>query len=167
MDVMRAIETRKSIRKYLPRPVEHEKLDKIAEAFRLAPSARNGQNWKLLFVTDPEIKERIREVSPSKHSMITEAPVILIGTCAVRNVMTNGHRVDTIDVSIAMSFAMLEAWELGLGTCWMANYTEPGLREVLGLTDDVSVIAIMPLGYPDEDPEPKPRKAAKEVTAYV
>jgi nitroreductase len=167
MDVMRAIKTRKSIRKYLPRPAEHEKLDKIAEAFRLAPSARNGQNWKLLIVTDEGLKERIREVSPSRHSMLTEAPVILIGTCAVQNVMTNGHRADTIDVSIAMSFAMLEARELGLGTCWMANYTEPGLREVLGLADGVSVVAIMPLGYADENPDPKPRKNVNEVTAYM
>ena len=167
MDVMQAIETRKSIRKYLTKPIEAEKLEKIAQAFRKAPSARNGQNWKLLIVTDPAAKARIREESPSRHQMLTEAPAILIGTCSVQNVMTNNHRVDTIDVSIAMSFAMLEAHELGLGTCWMANYTEPGLRKALGLPDDVSVIAIMPVGYADEDPAPKPRKDIGDIVSYI
>ena len=123
MNVMQAIETRRSIRKYLSKPIEPEKLSKVAEAFRLAPSAGNGQSWKLLIVTDPEVKARIREASPSKHNMITEAPAVLVGICSTQNVMTNGHRVDTTDVSIAMSFSMLAAYELGLGTCWMANYT--------------------------------------------
>jgi len=167
MEVMKVIEARKSIRKYRPDPVEPEKLAKIAEAFRLAPSARNGQSWKLLIVTDPAAKERIREASPSKHTMITEAPVVLVGICSSQRVMGNGHRLDSVDVSIAMSFAMLEAHELGLGTCWMANYTEPELRFALGLADDISVVAIMPLGYANEDPEPKPRKPLDEVVEYI
>ena len=167
MEVMKAIETRKSIRKYRPDPIEPEKLAKIAEAFRLAPSARNNQNWQLLIVTDTAAKERIREASPSKHSMITEAPAVLVGVCSDQRVMGNGHRVDSIDVSIAMSFAMLEAHELGLGTCWMANYTEPELRAALSLPDDISVVAIMPTGYADEDPEPKPRKPVDEIVKYI
>jgi nitroreductase len=167
MELMKAIETRKSIRKYRPDPIEPKKLTKIADAFRLAPSARNGQSWQLLIVTDPAAKERIREASPSKHSMITEAPVVLVGVCSTQNVMTNGHRVDSIDVSIAMSFAMLEAHALGLGTCWMANYTEPELKAALGLPDDMSVVAIMPLGYADEDPELKPRKSVDEIVRYI
>jgi len=90
-----------------------------------------------------------------------------VGVCSAQNVMTNGHRVDTIDVSIAMSFAMLEAHALGLGTCWMANYTEPALKTALGLPDDMSVVVIMPLGYADEDPEPKPRKPMDEIVRYI
>ena len=167
MEIMKAIETRVSIRKYKPDAIEPEKLAKVAEAFRLAPSARNGQSWQLLIVTDPAAKERIREASPSKHSMITEAPAVLVGVCTAQNVMTNGHRVDSIDVSIAMSFAMLEAHELGLGTCWMANYTEPELRAALGLPENISVVAIMPVGYADEAPAVKPRKPADEIIKYI
>ena len=70
-------------------------------------------------------------------------------------------------ITIAMSFAMLEAHELGLGTCWMANYTEPELRAALGLPDDISVVAIMPVGYADEDPAPKPRKPVDEIVRYI
>ena len=167
MDIAQAIETRRSIRKYRPDAIEPDKLTKIAEAFRLAPSARNGQDWKLYFVTKPEVKEKIREASPSKHSMITEAPVVLVGTCSSQRIMSNSHRVDTTDVSIAMTFAMLQAHALGLGTCWMANYLEPEVRSALELPEDISIVAIMPLGYANEDPEARPRKPLDEVVGYI
>jgi len=167
MEVMQAIRTRKSIRKYLPIPVEPDKLEQIAEAFRLAPSARNIQGLKLLIVTDPAAKEKIRKASPSNHPMITEAPVVLVGTSINQSVMSNGHRRDSVDVSIALSFAMLEAQTLGLGTCWMGNYTEPGLRAALELSEETSIVAIMPLGYADENPDPRPRKSTSEVVAYI
>jgi nitroreductase len=167
MELMEVIKSRRSIRKYRPDPIEPEKLTMIAEAFRLAPSARNGQSWKLLIVSDPAKKELLREASPSKHSMITEAPVVLVGICDNQRVMTNGHRSDSVDVSIAMTFAMLEAHALGLGTCWMANYTEPEIKSALGLGDKISVVAIMPLGYADESPDVRPRKPTKEVVEYI
>ena len=62
---------------------------------------------------------------------------------------------------------MLEAPELGLGTCWMGWYTEPEIRTALGLSEDISVVAIMPLGYPDECPDPRPRKTISEVVEYI
>jgi nitroreductase len=99
--------------------------------------------------------------------MITEAPVVLVGAGTSQRLMTNGHRLDSTDITIAMTFAMLEAHALGLGTCWMANYTEPELRVALGLSDDISVVAIMPLGYADESPEAKPRKPVDEVIEYI
>ena len=167
MDVMTAIETRRSIRKYRPDPIEPEKLEKIAEAFRLAPSAVNRQSWKLFIVTDSAVRERISEASPGKNNMAIEAPCVLVATCAIQDLMLNGHRVDTTDVSIALSFAMLEAQELGLGTCWMGWYTEPEIRTALGLSEDISVVAIMPLGYPDECPDPRPRKTISEVVEYI
>jgi len=167
MEVMKAIETRRSIRKYHPTPIEPEKLAKIAEAFRLAPSANNKQKWKLLVITDPAIKEKLQEASPAKFPMITEAPVILVGTCAYQETMENSHRVDSVDVSIAMAFAMLEAQSLGLGTCWLGYYTETKAKAALGLGDDTSVVAIMPLGYANETPKPTPRKPIEEVVEYI
>lgn len=167
MEVMEVIKSRRSIRKFRPVPIEPDKMKRIEEAFRLAPSARNGQCWKLLVVTNRAIKEKIREASPSKHTMITEAPIVLVGICTSQRLMTNGHRVDSVDVSIAMSFAMLEAHSLGLGTCWMANYHEQEVRKALGLADDISVVAIMPLGYADESPSARPRKLLDSVVDYV
>ena len=170
MTVTQAIESRRSIRKFLPKAIESEKLEQIADAFRLAPSARNGQSWKLLVVTDTEVKEKIAAASPDGNPpspIISGAAAVLVGTCSTQSVMSNGHRVDSIDVSIAMTFAMLKAQELGLGTCWMAYYTEQGLRDALNLPNDVSIVAIMPLGYADESPEARPRKAFNEVIEYI
>ena len=167
MEIMKAMESRRSIRKYRPDPVEPEKLAQIAEAFRLAPSAVNAQNWKLLMVSDPAVKERIGEALPGGPSFITAAPVVLIGTCTSQKTMLNDHRVDSVDVSIAMSFVMLEACELGLGTCWIGYYKEPELRAALKLPDTTSIVAIMPLGYADESPDPKSRKPIAEVVEYI
>ena len=170
MTVTQAIESRRSIRSFLPKAVEADKLAQIAEAFRLAPSARNGQSWKLMIVTDPAVKAKVAAASPDGNPpspIVSGAPAVLVGTCSTQSVMSNGHRVDSIDVSIAMTFAMLKAQELGLGTCWMAYYTEQGLRDALNLPEDISVVAIMPLGYADESPEARPRKATEEIIEYV
>ena len=167
MHVMQAINERRSVRKYRSDPIEPEKLDKIAEAFRLAPSAVNAQNWKLYIVTDKAAKERIKNASPGKPEMITEAYAVLVGTCSSNREMLNGHRVDSVDVSIALSFAMLEAQELGLGTCWIGYYTEPEMRKALNLSEDTTIIAVMPVGYAAEKPEQRPRKDMAEVVEYI
>lgn len=157
------LEQRRSVRKYLSLSVEPEKLTAVAEAFRLAPSAKNRQQWKLYAVSDPAVKAAIRKASPSGHPMLEEAPVVLVATGKKTDNMTNSHRADTIDISIAFSYALLQAAELGLGTCWMANYTEPELRSALGLPEDISIVAISPLGYPAEMPAARPRKALEDV----
>ena len=167
MSIMQLIKERRSIRKYRPDPIEPEKLAQIAEAFRLAPSARNLQRWKLYIVTDPAARERISNGSPTKNTMAVEAPCVLVVTGTTQDVMANGHRVDTTDGSIALSFAMLAAQELGLGTCWMGYYTEDGIRKALGLPEDISIVAIMPLGYPDESPNARPRNDVCDVVEYV
>lgn len=157
------LEQRRSVRKYLSLPVEQEKLLAIAEAFRLAPSANNRQEWKLYAVSDPAVKAAIRGASPSGHPMLEEAPVILVAAGKKTDDMTNSHRADTIDISIAFSYALLQAAELDLGSCWMANYTEPELRSAMGFSDDISVVAISPLGYPAEMPAARPRNPLEEI----
>lgn len=163
MDVKEAIEKRRSVRKYKPTPIEAEKREQIAQAFRLAPSARNLQNWKLLWVEDPALKAKIRQASPSHAPMLEEAPAILVAVGFSQDTMTNSHRVDTVDLSIAMSYALLEAFSLGLGTCWMAYYEEEEVRRALSLPEGTSIVAISPIGYPDETPSVKPRKPLEEV----
>lgn len=167
MHVIDAIKSRQSIRKYLNKEIEPKKLELVATAFRMAPSAKNLQNWKLLIVQSPTLKEKIRNASPSKAPMLTHAPAVLVAVGFSQDVMTCGHRVDSIDLSIAMSYALLEAYEQGLGTCWMANFDENLLREALNLPLGTSIVAISPLGYPDETPNPKSRKSLEDVVEYL
>lgn len=167
MNVAEAIVSRRSIRKYKETPIEPEKMHAVAEAFRRAPSAKNLQDWQLLWVTSPQHKEKIRLASPSKAAMLTEAPAVLVAVGYRPDVMTNGHRADSIDLSIAMSYALLAAHEQGLGTCWMANYTEDGIRQALGLPENVTVVAISPIGYADEEPAEKIRKPLCDVFKVI
>ena len=103
MNVMEALAGRTSVRHYKSQPVEAEKREQVANAFRLAPSARNLQNWKLLWVESPERKAKLRQASAGKSAMLEEAPAVLVAVGYSQDVMTNSHRVDTTDISIAMS----------------------------------------------------------------
>lgn len=167
MDLLELIAARKSIRKYKPDSIEPEKLEKVAEAFRLSPSAKNLQGWQLICVENPELKEKIRDASTGRAPMLGQAPAILVAVGFSRRVMTCGHRSATVDLSIAMSYACLEAYTLGLGTCWMASYSEEAIKAALGLPDEASVVAISPIGYADEAPSPKPRKPLAEVFKII
>ena len=168
MELMDIVLTRRSIRKYKPDTIEAEKLEKIAEAFRLAPSARNSQNWKLLFVENAELKEKISKAAPTGQvKMLYEAPGILVAVGYCQDVMTCGHRVDTVDLSIAMSYACLQAHSLGLGTCWMASFREEEVKDALNLPADTSVVMITPIGYADENPAERPRKSLNEVFEVI
>lgn len=166
MDVIEAIRKRRSIRRYQQRPVEEEKLNRILEAGRLAPSAKNLQDWKFIVVRDPERRRRLAEAAKNQQ-FIAEAPVV-IAACGTetRYVMTCGQHTYTIDVSIAVDHMTLEATELGLGTCWIGAFYEDRVKEILGVPENIRVVALLPLGYPAEDPAPRPRKPMEEIVCY-
>ena len=167
MKVFEAIETRRSVRKYLDKPVEAEKLQRVAEAFRLSPSARNSQTWELLVVQSPELRQKIVAATLGSPAFLAQAPVILVACGLKQDTMSNSHRVDTTDVSIAAGYSVLAAWEEGLGTCWMASYEEETLRAALSLPATTSIVMISPLGYPAEEPNAKPRKSQEEVIRWL
>jgi len=167
MDVMTAIKSRRSIRAYKSIEVEEEKLNLILEAARLSPSARNLQNWKFIVVRDKKLRERLVEAAAGQK-FVGEAPLTLIACAtAPERVMTCGQPANTIDLSIALSFMMLEAAELGLGTCWLGSFYEDKVKEVLNLPEGYRVVAMTPLGYPDENPAPRPRKSIEEIVEYI
>lgn len=165
MDVLSAIQGRRSIRKYSDKPVEKEKLMKVLEAARLSPSAKNMQEWKFIVVEDEEIREKLTEAIG--QPFVGEAPVILVG-CGTdpEGVMKGGQPRYTVDLSIATSYMILEAYEQGLGTCWLGTYDEDRVKEVLNIPEKVRVVAITPLGYPNEIPSQKPRKELDEIISY-
>lgn len=167
MRVMEAIETRRSIRQYDERPVEREKLLKVLEAMRLAPSACNGQKWKFFAAADPALRERIASACVGSPEWIKAAPVILIAAGYGTGIMTCGHDASSVDLTIPMSYATLEAAEQGLGTCLIASFKQEDICEILGLDDAWRVPLIATLGYAAEAPDARPRKAADEVTAIL
>ena len=165
MNVMEAIKGRTSIRQYTDKPIEPEKLKQVLEAGRLAPSANNAQNWKFLVVQDHELRQKMIPAC-NDQSFVGQAPAILVAIGLKPNFMSNKQPVDTVDLSIAMSFMILEAYELGLGTCWLGAYNQDSVKKLLLIPDELSVVAVSPLGYPAFPPSPRPRKDLEEIVCY-
>lgn len=166
MNVFTAIQERRSIRKYKDTPVEEEKLQKVLEAARLSPSAKNQQNWKYIVVRKPETREKLTKEAIGQ-AFVGEAPIILV-CCGTEpdSIMRCGQPRYTVDVSIATAYMILAAYEQGLGTCWLGSFDENKVKEILDIPEGVRVVSITPLGYPDESPSPRPRKELEEIVSY-
>jgi nitroreductase len=167
MGVFEIIRKRRSIRLYEEKLVEQEKLNRVLEAGRLAPSADNRQPWRFIVVTNDEVKEKLR--ASYDEEWFVSAPVIIIG-CAVPKeawVRMDGQEYWMVDVAIAMQNMILVATELGLGTCWIADFDEEAARKALKLPQSVRIVAMTPLGYPTEEKRPvRNRKSLSEIVHY-
>jgi len=150
MNVMDAIKKRKSVRNYLDKPVEDEKLSAVLEAGRLAPSASNRQEWRFVIVRDPEKRRKIAEAA-NRQTFVGEAPAIIVA-CADTDgrIMMCGQPSYPIDVAIALDHMTLAAVELSLGTCWIGAFDERMVKEILGIPEEIRVIGLMPIGYPSD-----------------
>ena len=131
MEVFEAISKRKSIRKYQDKGIEDYKLDKILESARIAPSAANRQEWKFIVVKNQQTRDKLVEAA-NGQKFVGQAPVTIVA-CSTESerVMPCGQYAYTVDLSIAVSFMILEATELGLGTCWLGAYNEDAVKEIL------------------------------------
>jgi len=163
MDVSTAISQRKSMRAYKETDVEEDKLKKILEAARLSPSASNRQKWKFIVVKNKETRKKLA-IAAFDQSFIGDAPVVIVacGTDA-KTVMLCGQPAYTVDVSIACAFMILQAYELGLGTCWIGAFKEDEVKKILKIPESVRVVAMTPLGYPNQPPSQRSRKSLDQI----
>jgi nitroreductase len=159
MGVFDTIKDRRSIRTYKDERIPKDKLEKLLEAARLAPSAGNRQNWKFIVVENEQIKNQLVTASNNQAFVGTASHVIAgIGDSAQK-----WHQVD---LSIALEHIVLEAVELGLGTCWIGAFNEEEVKKILKIPQDKKVVALLTVGVPAESPAAKPRKSLKEIVAY-
>lgn len=165
MKTLEAIKARRSIRKYLDQPVEKDKLEIILEAARLAPSARNAQNWKFIVVEDKAVKEQL--ATATNYKFIAEASVVIVGVgLEPERLMKCEVPAYAVDLSIAMTNITLAATAVGLGTCWIGGFDQNKARQVLRVPEQYKIVELMPLGYPAEDPEARKRKELSEIISY-
>ncbi len=166
MDVFEAIKERRSVRAYDDKPVEKEKLNKIFEAARLAPSAANYQEWRFVVVTEKS-KGKALMTAANNQSFVAEAPVV-IACCAEtdEHKMRCGEQCYPIDVAIAIDHITLAAVALGLGTCWIGSFYPDKVREILNIPETIKVVELLTLGYPADSPRPKNRKTIEEIVHY-
>jgi len=150
MDFFDVIKTRNSIRKYIDKPVEPEKLEQIMTAAQLAPSWRNGQCWKFIVVSDPaKKKELIRGTSLFNQSWMGKEYAVIVG-CGNpdKSGSHNEKHYYLVDVAIAMEHMILAATALELGTCWIGGFEEHKVKTLLEIPDNFCVVALTALGYP-------------------
>lgn len=166
MNVEDAIKNRYSVRSYLDKPVEEEKLNKILESARLAPSAGNRQNWKFIVVKDKKTRELLAEAA-ANQSFVKEASIIIAGISLDPDYIMRCEVPEApLDLAIAIDHMTLQATELGLGTCWIGAFYQDKVKEILKVPKQYKVIELLTLGYPADRPSFKSRKPLKEIVSY-
>lgn len=166
MDVIEAIKKRRSVRAYQNKPVPQEKLKRILEAARLAPSARNSQSHKFIVVKDHQLRKELAKKATSE-SFIGAAPVIIVAVALDSEyVMPGGVPAHPVDIAIALDHITLVAVEEGLGTCWIGAFYQDQVKQMLGIPEKYKVVALLSLGYPADSPRKKFRKPLEEIVCY-
>jgi len=176
MEIIEAIKTRRSIRRYKTTPVDDKKIELILEAARLAPSWANTQCWKFIVVRDNHIKNELADIT-TYHNPSTEAirsaPVIIVACAELgKSGYYNGEKASDkgdwymFDVALAMHNLVLAAHSLGLGTVYNGLFDAKKAAAILEVPPPFCVVTITPLGYPEREPKPRPRKDLSEIVFY-
>jgi nitroreductase len=167
MSFLELAQKRYSVRRYKDQPVEQDKILQVLEAARTAPSAVNYQPWHFIVAVEEEVKDKISEAYP--RDWFKQAPVVIVA-CGDHDQSwkrNDGKDHCDVDVAIAVDHLTLAAADLGLGTCWVCAFDAEKVHSALELPDNLEVIALIPLGYPNEDrTREKKRKSLDELVSW-
>ena len=166
MSAYETIKNRGSIRRYKAEPIPERTLETVLDSARLAQSAANRQPWHFVVVTGEASKKALVDVARQQSFVGRAAAVIVCIADPEASAKVGPFEGFLIDVAIAIENMALTAWELGIGSCWIGAYDEPEAKRVLGIPDHLRVVSLLTLGYRDEDPKPKSRKALNEIVSY-
>jgi len=176
MSVKEIIAQRRSIRRYLDKSVEREKILECLEAARLAPSADNVQPWRFLVIDDPELKDKFtKEIFSGIYSIskfAAKAPVLIM-ILARLDIIANriGKQIQNIhfyliDTGIAGEHIVLQAEELGLGTCWIGWFNSRKARKVLNIPRKYKIVSLLSMGYYEKKPSREKKRKKLEDIAW-
>lgn len=174
--MLELIASRQSDRKYSDKPVEKEKIERIIEAGRLAPSACNAQPWKFVVVTDPELIKRVAVAASAKllgmNGFVSQAPALIVVIREKPNFSSKiggtikNKDYSLIDIGISSGNICLQARAEGIGTCIIGWFDEAQLKKILSIPRSKRVELIITLGYSLSDKRTKKRKPKEEVVSY-
>jgi len=161
VDALEAILTRRSIRRFLNKPVDRDLLSQIVEAASCAPAAENRRPWKFIVVQDASLVRLVKRLSPG----ISFVPACIMAICSESR--TQQNRFDsylaTASCAMAGQNMLLAAHALGLGACLVRSFSSAAVREILGVPSGLEIELLVALGYSDEVPAPRSRSASEEI----
>ena len=158
MDFSELVRARHSVRSYLKKRVEVEKINLVLEAARLAPTAANHQPFRLVVIEDESTRKALAAAYPSSWFYTSPLIIVACGVPGEAWVRADGFSCMETDVAIVVDHLILQATELGLGTCWIADFKPEAVREVLDLPPELVPLILTPLGYPGGEARPKKRR---------
>jgi len=170
--------SRRSVRAYLPEPVPREMIIKCIEAARLAPSACNSQPWRFIVIDEPETKNKVAEAAFSGIykgcSFAATAPVLVAVINEKGNLVSRLGGIfrktpfSLIDIGIAVEHFVLQATELGLGTCWLGWFNIKAVKKILRLPWNTDLVLLIAAGYPDNTKQfnKTSRKSFDEIASF-
>jgi nitroreductase len=166
MDVLEAIKNRYSCRHYQNKPIEPEKVEILMEAARLAPSARNVQDWRFVVVSDAK-KRKSLQTAAAGQEFVGQAPVV-IAACSCTNKRMNlcSQPYSSINVSIALEHIALAATSLGLATCWIGSFKPQSVRKILNIPTHIEIVELMTVGYPADRPKSPTRLKPEQIVCH-
>jgi nitroreductase len=158
MDTFTCIRTRREIREYLDKPIPDASLQRILEAGRLAPSSKNSQPWHFVVIRNKETLKKLSELTPT-GAHIAKAPVAIA-------ILMDSAKLPEIDGTRAIQNMVLAAWELEIGACWVTNFYDDGVKDLLRAPQRMKLVTVMPFGYSAE-PRTKRKKNRKPLAEIV
>lgn len=144
------IRSRHAVRSYQNKCVPREDILDILETTRFAPSAKNQQNWRFTIIENEDLRHKMVEAC-NKTEMIGKVPTIVVAWATDDKMMMCKQSTASVNVSIALTFMMLKATDLGIATCWWGAFDPEKVKQLLGLPAEATVVAVMPMGYEDGD----------------
>jgi nitroreductase len=166
MEFQDLIEKRYSVRSYKSKAVEDEKLEKVLNAARLAPTAVNKQPFRLIVIKTEGKTEELKRIYHA--DWFSQAPLVICA-CTVRSeswTRSDGRNYVDVDTAIAMDHLILAATDLGLGTCWIAAFDAEAAKKILKIPENVEPLLFTPLGYPADEPGTKSREELDVLVHY-
>lgn len=167
MDFFEVVEKRQSVRRYAERVVESNKLNAILEAANRAPSAGNFQSYEIVVVRREDQRKALTAATFGQD-FVAQAPVSLVFCMnSSRCEYTPPETYALEDATIACTFAMMAAMAVGLSSCWVGAFDSAKVSRVAGCKNGVVPIAILPIGYADEEPERTTRRTLGDLVQFI
>ena len=171
MEFLELAKSRYSVRSFSNKQIENEKLNKILEAAKISPTAANKQPQKIYVLQSQQALQQINTVC----KCIFGAPTVLLIVAdemeTWKNPFSTNYNTGDIDCSIVCTHLMLQAWELGIGSCWVGYFDLAQVNKAMKLPENEKIVAILPIGYPSDNAKPSPmhyaRKDVDQIVKYL